>query len=79
MKISIITPSYQQGPFIERTIQSVLNQNYPHLEYWVFDGGSHDETVDILKKYDSHIHWVSKKTIFLARLCKSTICSHQNK
>ncbi len=61
MKLSIVTPSYQQGQFIERTIQSVLNQNYPHLEYLVFDGGSQDETVDVLKKYATNVQWVSEK------------------
>ncbi|MFZ9846726.1 MAG: glycosyltransferase family 2 protein [Flavobacteriales bacterium] len=61
-KISILTPSYNQGQYIEQTIQSVLNQNYPNLEYIVIDGGSTDNTVDILKKYDQHItYWVSEK------------------
>jgi glycosyltransferase involved in cell wall biosynthesis len=60
-KITIITPSYNQGEFIEATIKSVLAQNYPNLEYFIFDGGSTDNTVDVIKKYDKHItHWESK-------------------
>jgi glycosyltransferase involved in cell wall biosynthesis len=51
-KISIITPSYNQGQFIERTLKSVLDQEYPNLEFIVMDGNSSDQTVKVLKKYD---------------------------
>jgi len=60
-KISIITPSYNQGEFIEATIRSILLQGYPNLEYFVIDGGSDDNTIDILKTYDKFItKWVSE-------------------
>jgi len=61
-KISIVTASYNQGQFIEETILSVLNQNYPNLEYIVIDGGSTDNSVAIIKKYQQHFtYWVSEK------------------
>ncbi len=60
-KISIITPSYNQCNFIEETIQSVLSQNYPYLEYIIIDGGSTDGTINILNKYTKKIIWSSKK------------------
>jgi len=58
-KISIITPSLNQGKFIERTIKSVLDQKYPQLEYIVMDGGSTDGTLDILRSYGNRIIWKS--------------------
>jgi carbamoyltransferase len=54
-KISIVTPSYQQGAFIERTINSVLNQEYKNLEYFIQDGGSKDNTVEVIQSYEEKI------------------------
>ena len=61
-KISIITPSYNQGQYIEETILSIINQNYPYVEHIIIDGGSTDNTVDVLKKYNEKLtYWVSEK------------------
>jgi len=61
-KISIVTPSYNQGQFIEETIRSILLQNYPNLEYIIIDGASTDNSVDIIKKYERWItYWVTEK------------------
>jgi glycosyltransferase involved in cell wall biosynthesis len=57
--VSIITPSLNQGRFIRKTIESVLSQDYPRLEHLVMDGGSTDETLDILRSYGDRITWRS--------------------
>jgi len=59
--ISIVTPSFEQGHFIERTLYSVVNQNYPALEYVVQDGGSTDDTVDVLRRFEGSLtRWASE-------------------
>jgi len=55
--ISIITPSYNQGRFIEETIRSVIEQDYPRIEYIIIDGGSSDETLSVIRRYESKIAW----------------------
>ncbi len=61
-RISIVTPSYNQGEFIEETIRSILLQGYPDLEYFIMDGGSTDQSVEIIKKYAPWLtHWESTK------------------
>ncbi len=83
--VSIVTPSYNQGRFLRRTIDSVLGQSYAHIEYVVIDGSSTDESVAVLASYGDRVTWVSEPdrgqahaiNKGLAR-CRGEICAYLN-
>ena len=61
-RITLVTPSYNQAAFLKATLQSVISQNYPNLEYIVMDGGSTDGSVEILRQYENHFaYWTSER------------------
>jgi glycosyltransferase involved in cell wall biosynthesis len=59
--VSIVTPTYNMGRFLPETIESILTQDYPNIQYIVMDGGSKDNTVEILRSYGNRLEWVSEK------------------
>ena len=59
-RVAVVTPSFNQGQFLKRTIDSVLGQSYPHINYLIVDGGSTDQSVEILRSYGEKLQWVSE-------------------
>lgn len=59
--VTVVTPSYNQGRFIRATIESVLSQDYPNVEYIIMDGGSTDETASVVKDYASRVKFILRE------------------
>src|SRR6267142_508883 len=59
--VTIVTPSFNQGHFIRATIESVLSQDYPHIEYIIMDGGSTDETASVVSDYAGRLTFISER------------------
>jgi glycosyl transferase family 2 len=74
IRISIVMPSYNQATFIERAILSVLNQDYPNLQFVVMDGGSTDGTVEVLRKYERRLTWRSEPDHGQSHALNKAIC-----
>jgi len=65
-KITVVTPTLNQGESIGATIESVINQDYPNLEYFILDGGSTGGTTEVIQRYEAEIaKWISKKELGL--------------
>ena len=61
LRLSVVTPSFNQGHFVRATIESVLSQDYPNIQYIIMDGGSTDETASVVKDYGSRLTFISEK------------------
>lgn len=75
LSISVVTPSLNQSAYLERAISSVLAQDVPRLEYLVFDGGSADETLRILRSYESRLRWISERDEGQAHAVNKGLCA----
>ena len=76
---SVVTPSYNQGRFIRATIESVLSQDYPNVEYIIMDGGSTDETASVVKDYASRLTFISEKDRGQTHAINSALTAQANR